>query len=417
MSVLLLAEATRPCVCEQIDGQLRAYATGPCPTDCAPWRGAGANLFDLFWCASSGQAMGTSCSFADSSEQLATAKAAGIRYARFFAADWGPNKAWWVTHETQYWAEFDRLWAQMDASGLSVIPSLGTDDWDKVANAVTPGLNETANDYVRNTTSIGRQLAVRYVSTFVQRYANRSSILLWELGNELNLQVNLPPPWCGDDQCFGTDEMVAFTKVLADAIRSADRAGHRPISSGFSAPRPSAWHQEHCPLHGACAADPTSKGYWAVDTRSQWLGMLRAQHAAVGVWSMHLYDSATCFFEDCVKGAAVVEAAAREATDAHALLFVGEYGGPAPHYTGPSADDQAFPQALLDLQVADAQADGAFGLSALWAWECPTHRTDMVCVWPGSTVKNESGSDAMVSMLQQANAQLGHRMAGDSEPE
>ena len=101
------------------------------------------------------------------------------------------------------------------------------------------------------------------------------------------------------------------------------------------------------------------------------------------------------------------EAAATEADDAHALLFAGEYGGPSPNFTGPSAADQALPRALLQAQVADARAGGAFALSALWAWQCPTHRSDMVCVWPGSMVKNETGSDAMVSMLQQANAQLG----------
>ena len=243
---------------------------------------------------------------------------------------------------------------------------------------------------------------MRYASTFVARYANRSSILLWELGNELNLQVNLPPPWCGDEQCFNTDEMVTFTKAMATAIRGGDPSG-RPISSGFSAPRPSAWHQEHCPMQGVCTADPSSKGYWATDTQAQWLEMLHAQHAGLEIWSIHIYDNSVAWPSSRVQ---VVDAATKAAGDAQAMLFVGEYGGPTPNYTGPTAADQAFPQAILQAQVADAHAGGAFGLSALWAWQCPTHRDSMVCVWPGSTVKNESGSDAMVHMLQQANAQL-----------
>ena len=144
-----------PCVCERADGSLRAYAAG-CPTSCTPWRGAGANLFDAFWCTSSGAH--AHCSFDDSLSALQTATTAGLRYARFFASDWKGNRAWWYNHEEQYWDEMDKLFAAIDASGMSVIPSLGTDGWDLVANAVTPGLNETANDYVRSASSVGRAL-------------------------------------------------------------------------------------------------------------------------------------------------------------------------------------------------------------------------------------------------------------------
>ena len=89
-----------------------------------------------------------------------------------------------------------------------------------------------------------------------------------KLGNELNLELNLPPPHCDAvKQCFGTADMVAYTKDLVRALRAVDPS--RPISSGFSTPRPSSWHMEHCPLSGACAADPSSKGFWATDTEAQ----------------------------------------------------------------------------------------------------------------------------------------------------
>ena len=95
----------------------------------------------------------------------------------------------------RYWKEFDALFDAIDASGLYWIPSIGTDDWDKVANAVTPGLNETMNDCVINASSISRQLALEYFGQFSKRYFARPSLLFWELGNELNLMSNLPPPW------------------------------------------------------------------------------------------------------------------------------------------------------------------------------------------------------------------------------
>ena len=99
----------------------------------------------------------------------------------------------WARNEVQYWSEFDRLWVEIERAGLSTIPSLGTDDWHLVANAVTPGLAEDANAPVTNASSVSRHMALRYFSQFVARYRQRPSVLLWELGNELNLLTNLPP--------------------------------------------------------------------------------------------------------------------------------------------------------------------------------------------------------------------------------
>ena len=83
----------------------------------------------------------------------------------------------------------------IDTSGLYWIPSIGTDGWNQVANALTPGLNETMNDFVKNASSVSRQLALEYFGQFSERYVSRPSLLFWELGNELNLMSNLPPPW------------------------------------------------------------------------------------------------------------------------------------------------------------------------------------------------------------------------------
>jgi len=96
------------------------------------------------------------------------------------------------------------------------------------------------------------------------------------LGNELNLLANLAPPWCGDKQCFNTAEMVNFTSALATIIRAGDPKG-RPITSGFAAPRPQAWHQEHCNL-----TDPHCD-YWGLDTEEQFREMLAAEHQGMEV--------------------------------------------------------------------------------------------------------------------------------------
>ena len=103
-------------------------------------------------------------------------------------------------------------------------------------------------------------------------------------GNELNNEVNLPPSHCGGEHCFDTADMVAYTGRLVDIIKQVDP--RRPISSGFSIPRPAAWHMEHCPPSGACEADPGA-GFWSVDTEEQWTSMLTLQNSAVDVISVH----------------------------------------------------------------------------------------------------------------------------------
>ena len=407
-----------PHICDfKTSGRLLATVNTTCPAGSTEFRGAGINLFDLFWCGSTGMGVSAACTFNESASMLASYKRTGLRFFRFFATDWGPNAAFAIQHPHQNWAELDRVWDAIDASGLYAIPSIRAGEWHEVANAIHPGLHEGPNDLVRNATSISRTLALQYFSDFASRYKARKSLLLWELGNELNLELNLPPPHCDAvEQCFGTADMVAYTKDLVRALRAVDPS--RPISSGFSTPRPSSWHMEHCPLSGACAADPSSKGFWATDTEAQFQASLAAQQAAVDVWSIHLYggvqqrppDKARCYFDEerCADGTEVLAVAEAAAAANGALLYVGEYGGQGPNFTGPLLADQAWPRAVLDAQVRSATAPGrgAWALSTLWAWECYTHRADMVCLWPNSTRPRENASDAMIEYVQRADARM-----------
>ena len=91
-----LASAS-PVICTGTDDSLYARNTHPCPNGSQEWRGAGANLFDVFWVASSGQAR-NKFGFNYSLSELETAHAAGIRVFRAFASDWGPNKLFWKQH-------------------------------------------------------------------------------------------------------------------------------------------------------------------------------------------------------------------------------------------------------------------------------------------------------------------------------
>lgn len=398
------AVATPPFLCEdRTTGDLIARVNvDSCPESHShEWRGAAVNIFDSFWVTSQGMttccnATGGPATKIDAVNALKLAASNGVRVFRFFATLWGPNCVFALQHSEIYWKEFDEWWDVVDELGLFAIPSIGAHDWHYASN-------ETLNDLILVEHSEARAIAINYTRAFVQRYSKRKSLLFWELGNELNLMVDLPAGHCNPTaQCFDTKAMVDFQVAIVNAIRSSevDRLssnpfGLRPVSSGFSAPRPSAWHQAHFPVHDA--------RYWEVDSRTEWLSMLEKQNAAVDIWSVHMYDN-----DKGDSNTSLLSAAVSRARERGAMLFLGEYGGHGPNFTGPSAASRRFPQLCLDAQVEDVKnGTGGFALSAIWAWVCPSHRRDMVCIWPGEPDgPKESGTKPVLRMLSKANKLL-----------
>lgn len=128
--------------------------------------------------------------------------------------------------------------------------------------------------------------------------------------------------------------------------------------------------------------------------------------------SIHHYDdNKACWFNKSYCGLAnvdLVTLAAKRAESVGKTIYVGEYGGPAPNFTGPTIADQAFPAAMLDLQVAAGSndSDGSFMLSTVWAFESPSHREDMTEIWPGSNRPKEQGSMRMLRLIAIANKQM-----------
>eukprot|EP00750_Incisomonas_marina_P002714 INCI12574.4.p5 GENE.INCI12574.4~~INCI12574.4.p5 ORF type:complete len:111 (-),score=12.19 INCI12574.4:829-1161(-) len=104
--------------------------------------------------------------------------------------------SYWESNATAYWNEFDAVVRAIEEHGLTAIFSIGNTDWWWSANAAheASGLNETLNDQVLNRSSVSYGMMQRYVHELVTRYNDRSAVLMWELGNELNLRVDLPPP-------------------------------------------------------------------------------------------------------------------------------------------------------------------------------------------------------------------------------
>jgi len=228
--------------------------------------------------------------------------------------------------------------------------------------------------------------------------------------NELNLEVNmLGCPGSGrgawHNQCFNTSQMVEYTTELVSIIRAADPV--RPITSGYSAPRPSAWHNEHSNFTGA------EYPFWSIDNVEQYTEILLEQNQAVDIISLHLYGLGSYLNNTNLRTTAPLRAAARAAAGAGKLIYLGEYGnGTNDQYR--NASDRAYALSLLDLQVAMAEEepDSVFALSTYWSWDCPSHPQDE---WVGSDGKEygdcltpgrKDGSDAMINAIKAANAKL-----------
>jgi len=359
---------------------------------------AGVNIFDVLWEAEPGQG-GNLTSSIMNIRSVSESFGNITVIVRFFASLWGPYHSYWYTNKKKFWNVFDNIMSEFEShDNLYLIPSIGYTDWHIVSNKVINGTNETLNDYVKNETSISRTLCNNFFREIVSRYKDKDKILMWELGNELNLHVNLPPPHCGDTNqpCFSNHEMVSLLEDLVQIIRSID--DRRPISSGLSAPRNTAWHMEHCTWPG----NKTCPFWSKVDSKAQWLEMLTYQNQANDVWSIHHYENKdVCYFETCTNNASiVVETAANESLKHDAFFYLGEYGGPNPNFTGPSVENQSFPFHVLSFQQ---EFPSALPLSTIWAWACPSHRSDMTCIYPNSTVPKESGSNRMLQRLIDAN--------------
>ncbi len=111
---------------------------GPCPPGYAEHGGAGANIFDAFWCMSPGQNT-KGGNTADALAAMRSLKAAGIRHFRFFASLWGANQAFWLREPKRYWHPLDRVFDEAERLGLYTVPSIGAESWHEVANEVRFG--------------------------------------------------------------------------------------------------------------------------------------------------------------------------------------------------------------------------------------------------------------------------------------
>lgn len=375
------------CVSES-KGFVTALAA-PCPPGTTAFRGVGVNLFDIFW-----GAWGTG----GPNATLATAKAAirdaamsGFTFARTFASPFSYKEWGWINPATRpaYWAAAAEVVAEAERSGMKLIPSVsyGCADSTVPCNPAVQLFNETYRNFITNSSSRTRAALRAYHQDFVAHFKASPAILFWELGNEMNLAMD----GCTYDKTLGafftTAEGLAYQREAAADIKAVDP--ERPVSSGMGSPRSRAKHLMNTPggAGAVCVTPENPKGDCELcynlpaDTLQDYADVLELYYTDQDMVSAHFYGCNAPYgnLSWCSDPASTAPLGMFRAA-AEALnkpLFVGEFGPGNGQWAG---DDSAGRAILAGMASDNIQ------LSALWAWECPSHdHTNQpgFCLHPG----------------------------------
>jgi len=319
--------------------------------DGKPYRGVGANYFDLLRRVLRDPADRSSL---EGLERLATA---GIPFVRFAGPYSAQEWRFYLDTPDEYFRRFDLVVRAAEKSGVGLIPSLF---WSMT-------LCETAcepRDQWGNPTSKTIALMRRYTADVVERYKKSPALWAWEFGNEMNLIADMPNaaqfrPKGGTERDDVTSaHLVAMLAEFAKEIRRHDPI--RAILSGNSHARASSWNN-------------TANKSWKADTQEQAKAIiLRDNPAPLDTVGVHVYGDSTdprkelgewttsrLYYFQWLKGVA---------HEAGRPVFVGEFGLARPR-------DGRNERQIFEALLAEMEQSG-IDLAAFWVYDLPNQEKD-----------------------------------------
>ena len=190
----------------------------------------------------------------------------------------------------KYWAGLDELYDLCDKYGIKVVPSLSLGSSLMTACEYVEGLGyvsvgEDRIDLITNPESKSRAVQKAYIETYINRYKDRDTVLMWEINNEMNLDMDI-------GQAIGKVTYSAYQLSEFYAWCSAIINEYDPdrlVTSGDSVQRNANYHL----LSGVMAG--REAGDWTTDTYGQRLYMNYLIHGLGGMdaTSVHAYGEAT----------------------------------------------------------------------------------------------------------------------------
>ena len=315
-----------------------------------PYRAIGANYFDLFLRLLQNP---TNTSSLAGLRQLSQA---GIPFVRFSGG--GFSKTEWQLYlkdPQEHFRRLDRVVRVAEEAKIGLIPSVF---WTL---ALPDSAGETREEWLKpESKARGRMRG--YVRELVRRYKQSPAIWGWEFGNELNLSVDLPnaaefrqPAQTARDDLTSA-HLVELIAEFGREVRREDT--WRPIFSGNSQPRASAWHN-------------TRAHSWEPDTREQAGEILQRDNPApLDTIGIHVYAS-DAGLKDLPGWAPTPEAYLKWVTSVakglHRPVFVGEFGVPGPDN---AENRRRFDELLGAVQAAEVD------LAAFWVFDLANQEAD-----------------------------------------
>jgi hypothetical protein len=337
----------------------------------------GVNMMDLMLqytgtaSAQPGGAAAQAAEIAVARKRLADAADQGFTMARVGVMGWGPdapqdiavptanNLTLWLANPDQFWADMDLMFADLDANHIKLVPVFL---WNEHQIPTLAGENVT--DMIHWPLK-SRNLLTTFLKQFISRYKARSTILFYELFNELNLNADLDSvSWCQQNvypqqtaRCasygnFSSVDMTAFAANLVRQIKTMD--GTRKISSGYTFPRPSAWHLQQAFISGNAA------NAFVADTYAQFTTYMTLIHGPFDIASAHVYPDATdvWFGRSTSQTPLQVDDLTNFAHQNGKLAYIGEFGDT--NSTGVSS--------WLQDTTSRMSADNT-DFATVWTWE------------------------------------------------
>lgn len=252
--------------------------------DGKPFHAVSVNKFDLF-----SQLLDGTKTREQTAADIKNIADHGFRVIRFGAIGFYPNDmTLWPNDE--YWKKMDSLVASARENNVYLIPCIV---WNWYL--FTDMANETMQDLLTDRDSKSRQYLELYISQIVTRYKDDPTVLVWDIGSELNLAADLEfmRPYGFSDlnavsrgasymrlrrDNFTTAQMIPFLRDMAKLVRRIDR--NHLISSGNASPRPAAQHLRLA----------KGKGDWTEDTPEEAEIYIRNTHPdPIDIISIHFY--------------------------------------------------------------------------------------------------------------------------------
>ncbi|MGA2500975.1 MAG: cellulase family glycosylhydrolase [Tepidisphaeraceae bacterium] len=324
-----------------------------------PYRAIGANYFSLF-----GRLLKDPAD-TSSLDQLPELSRAGVPFVRFAGCGFWPVD-WKLYRENpeEYFRRLDLVVRKAEAANIGLIPSLF---WYLSA---VPDIVGEPLDQLGNPAGKSNDFIRRYTEEVVGRYKDSPAIWGWELGNEYNLDCNLPnanqhrpPVWPN----LGTarerserdelkwEQLNVAMQTFAQTARRVDP--HRVILTGHSIPRASAWHN-------------WKENKWTADTREQFAEiLLRDNPDPFDSITVHTYRNKNGRYSgpaDSIDG--MIAACAEVAAKARKPLFVGEFG--AERQAGPDKERAVFAEFIAAIEKHRVP------LAAFWVFDQPDMEKD-----------------------------------------